>query len=126
MTLVSRSIGGTGGDLSSEQHAGLIVQLPDGRSFIVQGGPQGGKLRGISLQVSGDPFKEFSQARGADWDNPSATRTLPQQVGNIQRERANRTEPAGERKCAQRGAQRLLVRLQERSELEQLRKPVPA
>jgi RHS repeat-associated protein len=79
VTLVTRSIGGEGKKLSKEQHAGLIIQFPGQKGgVIVQGGPtgpNGTKLTG-SAQSTPDPFGTFSQAKGADWNNPSSTRTL--------------------------------------------------
>jgi hypothetical protein len=79
VTLVTRSIGGKGKELSKEQHAGLIIRFPGQKGgVIVQGGPtgpKGEKLTG-SAQSTQDPFGTFSQAKGADWNNPNSTRTL--------------------------------------------------
>jgi hypothetical protein len=75
VTLVCRSVGGRGGALSVEQHSGLIIELAQ-KTLIVHGGPREGKIVG-SATATANPMVDFAEAKGADWDNPSATRTLP-------------------------------------------------
>jgi hypothetical protein len=75
ITLVTRSVGGKGGALWDEQHSGLIVELAGEKAFIVEGGQRAGKIVG-GLRETARPFTDFGQAKGADWDQPDAVRTL--------------------------------------------------
>jgi hypothetical protein len=68
VVLLARSIGRRSWSepLSAEGHAGLAVG-EGGASWIVQGGPAAGLLRGAVTAVA-DPREAFAVAAGAVWD----------------------------------------------------------